>query len=156
MSKNRKGFTLIEILIIVGVIGLILTLVTIALNSKAKESRDLKRLVDINALRDGLQLVKNETGTYVSSYCALDTVSACGKQANSELLRFMPKLAVVNDPSSLVACQNLNDCISNKCNYTITKMDADDYSIIFHLETGVDSYASKGCYQATPTGIRKL
>ncbi|MFH0987756.1 MAG: prepilin-type N-terminal cleavage/methylation domain-containing protein, partial [Parcubacteria group bacterium] len=116
--KNKKGFTLVEILIVVGIIGIILTSVAVALNSKSKEMRDLKRLTDINALRDALQLVKNESGSYLNSYCALSTVSACGAVTNSELKNFLPGLSALNDPSSTVACQSQAACESSACNYT--------------------------------------
>lgn len=155
--KENKGFSLVEILIVVGIIGLILTLVVIALNSKQAVNRDIKRIGDIQSLRNALELVKNETGGYSAVYCDLTFVSLCGGKANSELLRFMPNLASLNDPQVLnVSCKNKTACESGNCNYSFTSLDDGNYEILFHLEKGLDDYSLPGCYHATQNGISKL
>ena len=157
MPEKSKGFSLIEILIVVGVIGLILTLVFFSLNAKQKENRDVKRVGDMNMLRNALEVVKNQTGGYDRGFCDLSFVSACAKKENSELLKFIPDLKNLNDPEELAqSCANKTVCASDNCNYVFSKLDSEDYEIRFHLEKGVVDFPAKGCYIATPLGIRKF
>lgn len=53
--KNTRGFTLIEILIVLGLIGLLGTLSAIAINSARSKMRDAKRLSDVRQLQSSLE-----------------------------------------------------------------------------------------------------
>lgn len=52
---NKKGFTLIEMLIVVGLIGLLGTLSAIAIGSARSKMRDAKRLSDVRQLQSALE-----------------------------------------------------------------------------------------------------
>ncbi|MBU1132569.1 type II secretion system GspH family protein [Patescibacteria group bacterium] len=157
MRKNQRGFSLVEILIVLAIIGLILTVFVFALNANQKDVRDLKRAGDIQSLRTAMALLKNETGFYERAYCDLGAVNLCSQKQDSEMARFIPQLQTMVDPSgSLTSCADKAACESSDCNYTFTKMEIDDYEIRFHLERGVDDLPVPGCYAATPIGIVKL
>ncbi|KKR05143.1 MAG: hypothetical protein UT32_C0023G0012 [Parcubacteria group bacterium GW2011_GWC2_39_14] len=152
--KKAKGFSLVEILIVIGIVGIILVFWGLTLNSKQKETRDLSRIRDIQILRDGLQVVKNETGGYDRSYCQPGSVSACAQNQMSELARYVTGLASMNDPSGVTAsCSDLNACKTQNCNYAFIGVSIDDYEILFHLEKGTGSFMTLGCYAANPFGI---
>ena len=157
MVEKSKGFSLVEILIVIGIVGLVLTIVFFSLNSKQKETRDVKRMSDINLLRNALSVVKNETGGYDRSFCDLGVVSACAGKENSELLKFIPDLKNLKDPQTPTAsCADAKVCAASNCNYAFAKLESEDYEIRFHLEKGVDNFLATGCYIATPLGIRKF
>lgn len=159
MKENGKntGFSLVEILITVGVIGLLLTVLVLALNSKQKEIRDIKRINDIQTLRNALEVVKNQGGNYERAYCDLGIISQCAGKSNSELAKYILNLKALNDPQEqIVSCAKQDVCQARSCNYTLTKLETDDYEIKFYLEKGIDDLLGEGCYLATPTGIRKL
>lgn len=153
MSKSKRGFSLIEILIVIGVVGLVLTILTVSLNSKQKDVRDTKRLNDLQNLGAALNLLKNETGGYEQSYCELNRVSACASKDNSKLLKIMPGLAGLNDPKFTVNC-NQNSCVKG-CNYSFSKLENQDFSVLFYLEKGLSGSKVKGCYRLTPNGLSK-
>ncbi len=157
MLKKVKGFTLIEILIVLAVVGLILTIVSISLSAKRAEIRDLERISSMNALRDAMMVVKNQTGSYENSYCSPTYVSLCAGQANSELLQILPNLAKMNDPEETrVSCATSREvCENQACNYTFLNINEDDFEVLFHLEHGADGYTEPGCYKVTPFGIQK-
>jgi len=58
MNKNRKekGFTLIEILIVIGIIALLATIVIIAINPARQfaQARDTKRVSNVNAILNAI------------------------------------------------------------------------------------------------------
>jgi prepilin-type N-terminal cleavage/methylation domain-containing protein len=152
--RKTKGFTLVEILIVVGVFGLILTTLVVILNSKQKNLYDTKRVSDVQALRNALEVVKNEQGSYDKALCELGFASACAQKSSSYLLQVMPDLGNLNDPAvSNVLCTSGQSCVKSGCNYTITLMEEDAYEVLFHLDKGVEGVGEKGCYRLTQEGI---
>ncbi len=63
-NKNQKGFTLIELLVVIAIIGLLASVVLLALNSARAKSRDAKRLADMRQLSTALELYYNDNGGY--------------------------------------------------------------------------------------------
>lgn len=151
-----RGFTLIEILIALGVFGLILAGLALLLSVNQKELRDTKRINDMQSLRNALSVVKTEKGGYDQSYCDLTLVSVCAKKAPSLLIDVMPGLGALNDPQSTVSCANADACGSGRCNYAFVKLEPSDYEVRFSLERGVNGYPAEGCYKLTPEGLFKL
>ena len=64
MLKKNKGFTLIEILIVVAIIGIIGTLAVLAVNSARSKQRDATRLANVRQLQSALEDYFNETNQY--------------------------------------------------------------------------------------------
>ncbi|MEZ4180642.1 MAG: type II secretion system protein [Candidatus Doudnabacteria bacterium] len=63
-NQNQKGFTLIELLVVIAIIGLLASVVLLALNSARSKSRDAKRVADIRQVVSGLELFYNEYNGY--------------------------------------------------------------------------------------------
>jgi prepilin-type N-terminal cleavage/methylation domain-containing protein len=156
MNKRKNGFSLVEILIVIGIVGLILTIVVVILNLKQAEMRDAKRISDIQVVRSAMEVIKNENGSYEKAFCDLTAVSACAQKSSSELLKILPELSFLNDPKERQKACNQKVCLAGSCNYGFTKLDAADYEILFHLERGSSEFKSSGCYRATPRGVEKL
>ncbi len=64
LKQNQKGFTLIELLVVIAIIGLLASVVLLALNSARAKSRDAKRVADIRQVMSGLELYFNDCGSY--------------------------------------------------------------------------------------------
>ncbi len=111
MKKNtifsQKGFTPIELLFVILVIG-VLVLVSIAfLNSSRLKARDAKRLVDIRRIQTGLTFYNLDTSSYPSYQESIvlgtpQTVKLCdvGFVAQSVICEKEYMSAVPKDPSS--------------------------------------------------------
>jgi len=54
--KRNKGFTLIEVLIVVGIIGLLASVVLSGLGSVRSRGRDARRAADLRQVQQGLEL----------------------------------------------------------------------------------------------------
>ena len=80
MRRMQKGFTLIEILIVVAIIAILASIVLVGLGPTQAAARDSKRLSDLREVQNGLELYFNKCGYYpggvVSGSCAGTTYSA--------------------------------------------------------------------------------
>ena len=63
-NKNKSGFTLIELLVVIAIIGLLASVVLLALNSARAKSRDAKRLADIRQIASAMELYFNDLNSY--------------------------------------------------------------------------------------------
>jgi prepilin-type N-terminal cleavage/methylation domain-containing protein len=65
MIKNtRKGFTLIEILIVVAIIAILASVVLVGLGPTQQAGRDARRISDLSEVQNGLELYYNAKGQY--------------------------------------------------------------------------------------------
>ncbi len=60
----RKGFTVIEVVVVIGIIAVLSAIIFPALNNIRAKNRDTERLSDISAIQMGLSLYKSKTGAY--------------------------------------------------------------------------------------------
>lgn len=63
--RNKKGFTLVELLIVISIIGFLVSMAMYAFNSAKMESRDAQRLAGLRAIEKALELYyDNNNNTY--------------------------------------------------------------------------------------------
>jgi prepilin-type N-terminal cleavage/methylation domain-containing protein len=62
----RKGFTLIEMLIVVAIIGILASLVLVGLGPVQRQGRDARRISDLRQVQTGLELYFIKEGHYPS------------------------------------------------------------------------------------------
>lgn len=65
--KNQKGFTLIEILVVIAIIGMLAGLVLLALNTTRSKSRDTKRQAEFKQIVTAMSLYYNANASWPSS-----------------------------------------------------------------------------------------
>lgn len=57
MSKSKQfGFTLIELLVVVAIIGLLSSIISVAINTSRMRARDTRRVSDIKQIKTGLDI----------------------------------------------------------------------------------------------------
>lgn len=67
MNKNRRGFTLIEILVTATIIMLLSTIGLFSYQAATRNGRDTKRKSDIEQLRSALEIYKSDKGYYAAN-----------------------------------------------------------------------------------------
>jgi prepilin-type N-terminal cleavage/methylation domain-containing protein len=89
----KKSFTLLEMLIVLGIIALLLSVLTVSFSTTQKKSRDAKRKGDIKALQTGLeQYYATCSFAYPTGALSVSTPLACG---GTPIISIMP-----TDPKS--------------------------------------------------------
>lgn len=72
VSKS-KGFTIVELLIVIVVIGILATLVIVTFSGIQQRARDTQRQTDINGIQGHLEAYYAQTGTYPTLAMVNDT-----------------------------------------------------------------------------------
>lgn len=61
---HRKGFSLIEILIVISIIGVLSTMVMVSLNYARAKAREARALHDIDTIFSAIKMLENDTGEW--------------------------------------------------------------------------------------------
>jgi len=106
--KQKKGFTLIELMVVIVIIGILVTMGIFAFQSSQKKSRDARRKVDLNQISRALEMYNNDHGAYPDA-TGDGLISGCGASftepcdwtttfGNDSTVTYMVKLPT--DPTS--------------------------------------------------------
>lgn len=96
----HRGFTLIELMVVIAIIGLLSVIVLAALTEARESARDAKRLQDIDAVANALELyATSNSGRYPT---AVSSPTACGGafclvNIQSALAEYLP--GIPRDPA---------------------------------------------------------
>ncbi len=121
--KNTRGFTLIEILIVIAVVGIMISIATFAYTTAQKKTRDSRRQSDLKALQSGFeQYYTDNSGVYPTICSDLATTTT-----------YMPN-GMPKDPKTATAYTDTTDWYN--CS-------ASSYCVCAALESG--SNATTDC-----------
>ncbi len=142
----RRGFTLLEIVIVIAVFGLLATLAVLSLNGARASLRDAQRVSDVSVLRAGLGQYWLEKATYPVS----DGMTLGQLGGGSEKLSNAGFVAV-EDPSTPVYLDRVPTG-PKVGEYYQYRGGPSGYSIRFQTETRTD-VGDANVYYAHATGI---
>ena len=142
INKNNykiKGFTLIELMLVVVIIGLIATLSITSVQTSRKKARDAKRMADVNKILQAMELYFLDAGFYpVGNNLSLGLDSSSSRCLN-------------NAGWQVAGCANayqdlINpDPLSSDQDYVYTRISNNDFQIAFTLEHGIDRFPVGNC-----------
>lgn len=64
IKKSDKGFTIIEIIVVIATIGVLATIIITSVNQYVAKARDVKRIADINQIQKALEMYYADYGSY--------------------------------------------------------------------------------------------
>jgi len=67
MSYSKRAFTLIELLVVIAIIGLLATIISIAVNSARAKARDAKRVSELQQLKLAVEMYYDKNNSYPST-----------------------------------------------------------------------------------------
>lgn len=166
---QRKGFTLVELLVVVGIIGVLASVSIVSLNSVRQKGRDAKRISEVKQMQSAMEAYFTNGG----SYPVVAAATILGSAGNAALCPAgfaaagcaNPFMAKVNtDPlTGTVAVVEVN--VNNgKFNYVYQSWDdktqaactvspCSSYRVTFYLEAGTGTYKNGSLIAASASGI---
>lgn len=153
-NKNQKGFTLIELLVVIAIIGLLASVVLLALNSARQKSRDAKRIADVRQVSSAFELFFNDRNTYPTNgtAAALHTVTNFLAGGSSDLTAYVTPLPQSPTPAD-GTCSATAGYAGNPYYMLNNVGTGATYTIQFCLGGLTGSYAA-GAHTLTQAGIQ--
>lgn len=123
MTQTRKGFTLVEILIVVAIIGILASVAIVGLGPVQRRGRDTRRISDMRNAQTALELYFSKCGYYPGSaesgttctggYTAAASYSAMATSITGS------NLGVSKMPDDPLSGQNYIYCSSGPARYIV-------------------------------------
>lgn len=132
--KKQGGFTLIEILVVIVLIGLLASLLIVAFQGARRSARDGKRKADFETIRAAMEMFRRDNGYYPKFE---GTAYGYGAISRLDLASYINP--VPSDPIN-----------TNSCAY-IAGVSANNYSLLTNIEDLNDSDVLKN--KGTPNNI---
>src|SRR5690349_17112284 len=102
---NRRGFTLVELIVVIVVIAILATVAIIGLDRYAQDGRDTRRSSNVTAISEALEKYYDKNGEYPS--CA--ALSATGSTVVTTTLKGLDASALLV-PEAGTAIDNSIEC----------------------------------------------
>ena len=143
---KKDGFTLVELLIVIAIIGLLSSMLAINIGKWRARARDSQRAADIKTVQQGLAFYffrSDNAGSY-----PIGDVDITGSDSVSQELRANGAMSAIPvDPMSE------GNYVYHYCSLVACTGESDDgisYILTFYLETGAIPGRSQGQNSATP------
>ncbi len=140
LVKECKGFSMIEMITVMAIMGIILTLVTVNVNKIRIDSRNAKRISDMQELKTALERYYSDSASYPTSSAGFgwDGVTSCWGYATPDWIKGIAPNYIAKLPSD--PKKNTNNCSEPLYIY---RSNGTDYKIIAHRPDNCVDIGSK-------------
>lgn len=124
--KNQAGFTLMELLVVMVILGLVTTVGLGAFRSSQAKSRDARRKAELGQIAKALEVYYNDKGEYPET-ASIPAGGAVFNDPDNPTTIYMSKMP--KDPRNI--------------NYTYERLAVNEYALFARLENTMDIDAAK-------------
>ena len=139
MQAKQKGFTIVELLIVIVVIGILAAIVIVAYNGVQGKSRDTARISKVKSISKAIELYYIDKGTYPQILDGQGRETICGSQTDNWGHCDRNKtLADLLAPYMYIDPTSLSDATQGNYYYWYTSQDSDNYQtygLMVYLES---------------------
>lgn len=107
MKLSRSGFTVVELIIVIAVIGILAGITTVAFNGTQQKARDSKRVSDLQAIADSIKLYRTKFGNDIQAG------SGCGYAGNGNGWFNASDGSSTSYPASILSCLTSNGYLNS-------------------------------------------
>ncbi|HYM65198.1 MAG TPA: type II secretion system protein [Candidatus Sulfotelmatobacter sp.] len=129
LSNPKKGFTLVELLIVVGIIGILATLLMANFIGVRQRARDAQRKSDLRQIQSALELERSDLGSYPAA--SGTAIGTCGNALSGG--------SPANTYMAKIPCDPSGSSYYNSGNYFYTSSGGTTYTLGACLENTADS-----------------
>lgn len=162
MRFRSRGFTLLELLVVVGIIAILSVIVIVLVNSARSKSRDAKRMQDVKQINIAINLYQNDHGgappSLGSSACLSLTTynSSCFASSGIGLTNWNILQTQLEPYLSILPSDPCPTCTADLFNNLKAYADTGDFEYVYHAPAMVGAYlTSKGINPIT-AGIASM
>jgi prepilin-type N-terminal cleavage/methylation domain-containing protein len=83
MKTNKKGFTLIEMLVVIGIIGILSGMILVSVSSVRKNSIDTRRKANVENVRGAISMYYSVKNALPCTFATGDTCTTCSVPGDS-------------------------------------------------------------------------
>ncbi|KKU98781.1 MAG: pilin domain-containing protein, general secretion pathway protein G [Candidatus Jorgensenbacteria bacterium GW2011_GWC1_48_8] len=129
--KNNKGFTLIEMLVVIAIIGLLSSVVIIGLGGSRSKARDARRIADIQQIQNALELQYNPaTGYPVAGTPPTATITgAPTKDPQSKDYQYAPNATTLGYNLGICLENSEGASVAGNCPSGVTNCSGKEYCV---------------------------
>jgi len=156
---RQKGFTLVELLVAIGIIGILSSIAVVSVSNVRVKARDAKRLADVKQIQTALEAYLNDQSKYPSYQGNLGTAGASDKlcETDAGFQTAACNTTYINPVPANPKPNGQDYAYASKDNATppvacVVGKTCVTYTITFKLESGSGTY-TRGTYQANENGI---
>jgi prepilin-type N-terminal cleavage/methylation domain-containing protein len=149
MTSSRKGFTLVEILIVLAIIGILASVALVGLGPIQRRGRDARRVQDLKQVQSALELFFNKNGCYPGGGNACGSVPASWAELKAQLQG--ASIGVNNIPVDPLSSRDYGYNSTDGTSYVIyADLEEDNQTIL--KTSSPDSNGSSGCGKNVSAG----
>ena len=154
IKSPHNGFTLIELLVVISIIGLLASVVLLALNSARSKSRDAKRVADIKQISSAMELYFNSQSSYPTTASSGQLVSGQTLGSPSITPTYMAAIpSAPTPPDGSCSSAAVNGANGYYMYANGASSLTNSYTITFCLGVATGAY-SQGPHTLTSSGIQ--